>query len=63
MAQNPTHHPAPNQSAAVLVAELARQRRARGAIGSDLDVLGLRNVVVHGTIDLVALARAAGMAA
>jgi hypothetical protein len=59
MAQDPTQHPAPNYSAAVLVAELARQRRDKGALGPCFDVIDLRHVVISGPVDLVALAEAA----
>lgn len=57
MAQNATHHPAPNLSAAVLVAELARQRRLTNALSFEVE--DLREVHISGPVDLVALARAA----
>jgi hypothetical protein len=60
MAQNPTHHPAPNESAAVLVAELARQRRLTNKLS--FEVGDLREVHITSPVDLVALALAAARA-
>lgn len=60
MTQNPTHHPAPNLSAAILVAELARQRRLTTALS--FEVSDLREVHITGPVDLVVLALAAARA-
>jgi hypothetical protein len=49
--------PAPNQSAAILVAELARQRRLTNKLSFEVD--DLREVHITGLVDLVALAMAA----
>jgi hypothetical protein len=60
MAHNPTHRPAPNLSAAVLVAELARQRRLTNTLSFEVE--DLRHVVITGSVDLLALAMAAARA-
>jgi hypothetical protein len=56
MSQHPTRT-APNLAACDLIAELARQRRLTDKLS--FEVTDLREVIITGPVDLVALARAA----